>query len=135
VNNAATVTPLGPVAEIDPTAVLRALTINVASVISTRRRGTPVHGTARLGTDGQCVGSGGQSRVYARQQCLHRLRAALEAHTLNLAAEMAGTDLEQLLGTETGNIWEAGQHDSAHWLVPPRDAPSPGSAHNSRRRG
>jgi NAD(P)-dependent dehydrogenase (short-subunit alcohol dehydrogenase family) len=40
--------------------------------------------------------------------------AALEAHTLNLAAEMAGTGLEQLLGTETGNIWEAGQRDSAH---------------------
>ena len=93
VNNAATVTPLGPVTDLDPAAVLRALTINVASVVTLAGVVIPAmirHGWGRIANVCGVVGNlaswpGGN--IYAT--CV----AALEAHTQNLAAELTGTGI------------------------------------------
>jgi NAD(P)-dependent dehydrogenase (short-subunit alcohol dehydrogenase family) len=93
VSHAATVAPLGSVSTLDPAAVLRSLTVNVASVVVLagavvpamlhRGWGRIVNVCAAVGT--QVSWPGGN--VYAA--CV----AALEAHTVNLAAELTGTGI------------------------------------------
>ncbi|WP_165555650.1 SDR family NAD(P)-dependent oxidoreductase [Kribbella pittospori] len=91
VNNTATVMPLGPVTGVQPAAVLRALTLNVGSVITLA--GAVIPGMSRRGwgritnisgIPGNRASTPG-GNVYAA--CV----AALESHTLNLAAELAGS--------------------------------------------
>jgi NAD(P)-dependent dehydrogenase (short-subunit alcohol dehydrogenase family) len=93
INNAATVTPLGPVANLDPAAVLRALSINVASVVTLSGAVIPAmrrHGWGRIanvcGAVGDLVSWPG-GNIYGA--CV----AAVEAHTANLAAELTGTGI------------------------------------------
>jgi len=93
VNNAATVTPLGPVTDLDSAAVLRALTINVASVVTLAGVVIPAmsrHGWGRIANICRVVGDPASwpgGNVYAA------CAAALEAHTVNLAAELTGTGI------------------------------------------
>jgi NAD(P)-dependent dehydrogenase (short-subunit alcohol dehydrogenase family) len=93
VSHATTVAPLGGVSTLEPAAVLRSLTINVASVVVLAGAVVPAmldQGWGRIVNVCAAVGSmvswpGGN--VYAA--CV----AALEAHTVNLAAELAGTGI------------------------------------------
>jgi NAD(P)-dependent dehydrogenase (short-subunit alcohol dehydrogenase family) len=91
VSHSATVAPLGGVSTLDPAAVLRSLTINVASVVVLAGAvispmlhqgwGRIVNVCAAVGT----VVSWPGGNIHAA--CV----AALEAHTVNLAAELTGT--------------------------------------------
>jgi NAD(P)-dependent dehydrogenase (short-subunit alcohol dehydrogenase family) len=93
VNHAATVAPLGAVSVLDPAAVLRSFTVNVASVVVLAGAVIPPmldQGWGRIVNVCASVGNlvswpGGN--IYAA--CV----AALEAHTVNLAAELAGTGI------------------------------------------
>jgi NAD(P)-dependent dehydrogenase (short-subunit alcohol dehydrogenase family) len=93
INNAATVAPLGPVANLDPAAVLRALSINVASVVMLSGAVIPAmirQGWGRIANVCGVVGdldSWPGGNIYAA--CV----AALEAHTAYLAAELTGTGI------------------------------------------
>jgi NAD(P)-dependent dehydrogenase (short-subunit alcohol dehydrogenase family) len=93
VSHAATVAPLGGVSTLEPAAVLRSLTINVASVVVLAGAVIPAmldEGWGRIVNVCAAVGNlvswpGGN--IYAA--CV----AALEAHTVNLAAELTGTGI------------------------------------------
>lgn len=93
VNDASTVAPLGPVADLDAEAVLRALAINVAGVVALA--GSVIPAMRRRGWGrvvNVCRAAGNQTswpggNVYAA--CV----AALEAHSVNLAAELTGTGI------------------------------------------
>ena len=118
VNNAATVTPLGPVTDLDPAAVLRALAVNVASVVTLAGVVIPAmsrHGWGRIANVCRVVGNlatwpGGN--IYA--VCA----AALEAHSVNLAAELTGTGITvnalrvQMMGASL-RTWLAGVDPAA----------------------
>jgi NAD(P)-dependent dehydrogenase (short-subunit alcohol dehydrogenase family) len=92
VNNAAVVAPLGPSADNDPAEWARAITINLTAVATLtfallpgmveRRRGRIVNVSSGVAADARSM-IGGNAYVTSK--------AALEAHTLNLAAEVAGT--------------------------------------------
>jgi NAD(P)-dependent dehydrogenase (short-subunit alcohol dehydrogenase family) len=119
VNNAATVAPLGPVAEVESAAVLRALAIDVASAVTLATAVTlagvvipamHLQGWGRIvnvcGVIGTLAAWRG-SNIYAA--CV----AALEAHTVNLAEELTGTEITvsalrvQKMGT-SARTWLAG---------------------------
>ncbi|GAA1560221.1 hypothetical protein GCM10009789_11880 [Kribbella sancticallisti] len=93
VNHAATVAPLGPVTTLDPAAVLRALTLNVASAVALAGAVIPPmtrQGWGRIANVCSSVGhlvSWPGGNVYAA--CV----AALDAHSVNLAEELAGTGI------------------------------------------
>ncbi|MEV6287857.1 SDR family NAD(P)-dependent oxidoreductase [Kribbella sp. NPDC051770] len=93
VNHAATVAPLGGVSALEPAAVLHAFTVNVASVVVLAGAVIPPmldRGWGRIvnvcGSVGDLVSWPG-GNIYAA--CV----AAVEAHTVNLAAELAGTGI------------------------------------------
>jgi 3-oxoacyl-[acyl-carrier protein] reductase len=112
VNNAAVVWPLGPTAGLDPAAVSAALSINVLGVIGLTSALLAPMTSAEWGRIVN-VSSGIVSRpemmiggtVYAAG------KAALEAHTVNLAAELAGTGV-------TVNAYRPGAVDTAmqEWI-------------------
>jgi NAD(P)-dependent dehydrogenase (short-subunit alcohol dehydrogenase family) len=93
ISHAATVAPLGSVSTLDPAAVLRSLSINVASVVVLAGAVVPAmlhQGWGRIVN--VCTAVGNQvswpgGNIYAA--CV----AALEAHTVNLAAELTGTGI------------------------------------------
>jgi NAD(P)-dependent dehydrogenase (short-subunit alcohol dehydrogenase family) len=107
VNNAAVVAPLGPTASLDPALVDAALKLNVTAVVVLT--GLVLPGMLRNGW-GRIVNiSSGIAQhpagmvggtVYAAS------KAALEAHTLNLAAELDGTGV-------TANVYRPGAVDTA----------------------
>jgi NAD(P)-dependent dehydrogenase (short-subunit alcohol dehydrogenase family) len=112
VNNAAVVWPLGPTTGLDPGDVLSALQINVLGVISlTTAFLAPMvaDGWGRIvnvssgivAHPGMMVGG----TVYAAT------KAAVEAHTINLAAELVGTGV-------TANVYRPGSVDTAmqEWI-------------------
>ena len=111
-NNAAVVTPLGPTASLDPTAVATAVAVNVAAPISLTALALPgmlTAGWGRIvnvssGIAAAPASSPGMS-VYAAS------KAALEAHTLNLAAELEGSGV-------TANVYRPGAVDTAmqQWI-------------------
>ncbi|HEY5429633.1 MAG TPA: SDR family oxidoreductase [Solirubrobacteraceae bacterium] len=118
INNAAAVGPLGATSELDPVEISRSLAVNVVAVISLTAAAIPAmvaDGWGRVvnissgivSNPGMMVGG----TVYAAS------KAAVEAHTINLAAE--------LLGTGTGitvNAYRPGAVDTAmqQWI---RDQP------------
>jgi NAD(P)-dependent dehydrogenase (short-subunit alcohol dehydrogenase family) len=92
VNNAAVVSPLGPSTGNDPAEWARAITINLTAVATLtfallpgmleRRRGRIVKISSGVAADATSM-IGGNAYVTSK--------TALEAHTVNLAAELAGT--------------------------------------------
>lgn len=94
VNNAATVEPLGPTDRLDPGQVTAAIHLNVVAPISLASRVIPVMLQRRWGMIVN-ISSGIVARpesmiggtVYAAS------KSALEAHTVNLAAELNGTGI------------------------------------------
>lgn len=91
VNNAATVMPLGPVTGVHPDAVLRALTINVGSVMTLAGAVIPAMGRRGWGRIANISGVFGDLASIPGGNVYAACVAALETHTLNLAAELAGT--------------------------------------------
>ncbi|MEU0794221.1 SDR family NAD(P)-dependent oxidoreductase [Amycolatopsis sp. NPDC005961] len=92
INNAATVAPLGPTADLSPADVLDAFTINAVAVVALSAAAIPPmveRGWGRIVnvSSGLAVRPadmiGGTTYVATK--------AALEAHTINLAAELVGT--------------------------------------------
>ena len=112
VNNAATVAPLGPTAALDPAAVTLAVAVNVAAPITLSAMllaGMTAAGWGRIvnissGIAAAPASSPGMT-VYAAS------KAALEAHSLNLAAELDGTGV-------TVNVYRPGAVDTAmqRWI-------------------
>jgi NAD(P)-dependent dehydrogenase (short-subunit alcohol dehydrogenase family) len=107
INNAATVEPLGPTAGLDSADVRRAFEVNVVAVIALSGALLPAMveaGWGRIvnvssgiaGRPGDMIGGS----TYAAT------KAALEAHTVNLAAELAGTGV-------TVNAYRPGGVDTA----------------------
>jgi len=111
INNAATVDPLGPTERLDPAAVLAALAVNVAAPITLTARLLPeltaAGGEVVNVSSGAAAGPAGMigGGTYAAT------KAALEAHTLNLAAELDGTGV-------VANIYRPGVVDTSmqQWL-------------------
>ncbi|MEV0288049.1 MULTISPECIES: SDR family NAD(P)-dependent oxidoreductase [unclassified Kribbella] len=93
VNSASTVTPLGPVSALDPAAVLRALTINVASVVALAGAVIPAMGRHGWGRIANVCGAVGNLVSWPGGNIYGTCVAALEAHTVNLAAELTGTGI------------------------------------------
>lgn len=107
VNNAAVVAPLGPTATLDPVAVETAFQVNVTAVVVLTGLVLPgmlqqvwgriVNVSSGIAQNPETMVGG---TVYAAS------KAALEAHTLNLAAELDGTGV-------TANIYRPGAVDTA----------------------
>ena len=112
VNNAAVVAPLGPTQALEPGAATMALAVNVAA---------PINLSAMLLPDMVATGWGRiiniSSGIVATPAAMPGMtvyaasKAALEAHTLNLAAELDGTGV-------TANIYRPGAVDTAmqQWI-------------------
>jgi NAD(P)-dependent dehydrogenase (short-subunit alcohol dehydrogenase family) len=107
INNAATVEPLGPTAELGIADIRRAFDVNAVAVIALGAAVLP--GMVKRGwgrivnvSSGIVAHPGGMvgGTTYAAT------KAALEAHTLNLAVELAGTGV-------TANIYRPGGVDTA----------------------
>ncbi|MGI8711583.1 MAG: SDR family NAD(P)-dependent oxidoreductase [Solirubrobacteraceae bacterium] len=107
VNNAAVVWPLGPTQDLDPEQVAAAIAINVIGAMTLTGRVLPAMIAAGWGRivnvsaaiaehPGMLVGI----NTYATS------KGALETHTLNLAAELAGTGV-------TANVYRPGTVDTA----------------------
>lgn len=107
VNNAATVEPLGPTTEV-PDALLRhAYEVNVFAVYALTRSLLPAMieaGWGRIANVSSGVAGHPQSMV--RANAYAATKAALEAHTLSLAAELSGTGV-------TANVYRPGLVDTA----------------------
>jgi NAD(P)-dependent dehydrogenase (short-subunit alcohol dehydrogenase family) len=93
VNDASTVAPLGPVTDLDSAAVLRALTINVASVVALAGVVIPAMGRQGWGRIVNVCGVAGNQTSWPGGNIHAASVAALEAHTVNLAAELTGTGI------------------------------------------
>ena len=107
VNNAAVVWPLGPTQDVDPAAVAAAIAINVIGPMTLTRRVLPAMLDAGWG---RIVNV--SAAIAARPGMLTGLntyaasKGALEAHTLNLAAELEGTGV-------TANVYRPGTVDTS----------------------
>jgi NAD(P)-dependent dehydrogenase (short-subunit alcohol dehydrogenase family) len=107
INNAAVVAPLGPTAGLDLAVVAAALRINVLGVI-----GLSGVFLAPMLTSGWGRIVNVSSGIVARPEMMAgatvyaATKAAVEAHTINLAAELAGTGV-------TANVYRPGSVDTA----------------------
>jgi 3-oxoacyl-[acyl-carrier protein] reductase len=107
VNNAAVVWPLGPTAGIDPARWAGAVEVNVVAPTRLTVAALPAMLEAGWGrivnvSSGVVANPAGMLRANAYVAT----KAALEAHTLNLAAELAGTGV-------TANVYRPGGVDTA----------------------
>jgi len=112
INNAAVVAPLGPTHTLDPTAIAIAASVNIVA---------PITLSAMLLPDMTAAGWGRivniSSGIAATPAAMPGMtvyaaaKAALEAHTLNLAAELDGTGI-------TVNVYRPGAVDTAmqRWI-------------------
>jgi NAD(P)-dependent dehydrogenase (short-subunit alcohol dehydrogenase family) len=107
VNNAATVEPLGPTVSIAPAGLRLAFEVNVvapAALTSAVLPGMLDAGWGRVVNVSSGIVSNPAGMV--RGNAYAATKAALEAHTLNLAAELAGTGV-------TANVYRPGGVDTA----------------------
>jgi NAD(P)-dependent dehydrogenase (short-subunit alcohol dehydrogenase family) len=93
VNDASTVAPLGPVTDLDSAGVLRALTINVASVVALAGAVIPAMGRQGWGRIVNVCGVVANQAFWPGGNINAACVAAQEAHTVNLAAELTGTGI------------------------------------------
>lgn len=117
VNNAAVVAPLGPTEALDATEVAAAVAVNIVAPITLSTMllpGMAATGWGRIANISSGIAATPASSpgmtVYAAS------KAALEAHTLNLAAELDGSGI-------TANVYRPGAVDTAmqQWI---RDQPA-----------
>ena len=107
INNAAVVAPLGPSVDVDPTEWAKALAVNVVAAAALSSRLLPIMLERKWG---RIVNV--SSSIAARPDAMIGMnayaasKAALEAHTLNLAAEVAGSGV-------TVNAYRPGSVDTA----------------------
>lgn len=107
INNAAVVSPLGATAAIDPLQWATALAVNVTAPAALTIAVLPRMLTARWGRIVNISsGIAAQPAGMVRANAYATTKAALEAHTLNLAAELAGTGV-------TVNAYRPGGVDTA----------------------
>ncbi|HUA30249.1 MAG TPA: SDR family NAD(P)-dependent oxidoreductase [Streptosporangiaceae bacterium] len=107
VNNAATVEPLGPTAAVPATELRRALELNVvapAALTAAVLPGMLEAGWGRIVNVSSGIAARPESMV--RFNAYAATKAALEAHTVNLAAELRGTGV-------TVNVFRPGGVDTA----------------------
>ncbi|MGO8950351.1 MAG: SDR family NAD(P)-dependent oxidoreductase [Ktedonobacterales bacterium] len=107
INNAATVAPLGPSARIVPDAFRNALTLNVvapAALSAFFFPGMRTRGWGRIVNVSSGIAAHPETMIGGNSYAT--TKAALEAHTVNLAAEVAGTGV-------TVNIYRPGTVDTA----------------------
>ena len=107
VNNAATVTPVGPTAAVDPDQWARGFAVNVVGPMRLTRAvldGMIKRGWGRIVNVSSGVVASPDAMI--RANAYATTKAALEAHTLNLAAELRGTGV-------TVNVYRPGRVDTA----------------------
>ena len=107
VNNAATVTPVGPTLDVDPQQWARALAVNVIGPMRLTRAlldSMVKHGWGRIINVSSAIAAAPSAMIGMNAYAASK--AALEAHSLNLAAELAGTGV-------TVNILRPGTVDTA----------------------
>jgi 3-oxoacyl-[acyl-carrier protein] reductase len=107
VNNAAVVWPLGPTHDVDPDAVAAAMTINVVAPMTITRRVLPgmlSAGWGRIVNVSAAIAE--HPGMLAGLNTYAASKGGLEAHTLNLAAELDGTGV-------TVNVYRPGTVDTS----------------------
>ena len=107
VNNAAVVWPLGPSAELDPASWAQALAVNITAAARLSFAALPAMlaaGWGRIVNVSSAIAAHPAGMVRANAYATSK--AGLEAHTLNLAAELAGTGV-------TVNAYRPGGVDTA----------------------
>lgn len=118
VNNAAVVWPLGPTQDVDPDAVAAAMTINVVAPMTLTRRVLPgmlAAGWGRILNISAAIAE--HPGMLTGINTYAASKGGLEAHTLNLAAELDGTGV-------TVNVYRPGAVDTsmqAYIRVQPRE--------------
>ena len=112
INNAGTVAPLGPTQSLDGAEVTRSLTVNVVAPLVLSAAAIPsmrVRGWGRIVNVSSGVVANPGAMVGGNTYAL--TKSALEAHSLNLANELAGTGISV-------NIYRPGRVDTAmqEWI-------------------
>jgi NAD(P)-dependent dehydrogenase (short-subunit alcohol dehydrogenase family) len=106
-NNAAVVWPLGPTQDVDPAALVAAIAINVIGPITLAQRVLPemlAAGWGRIVNVSAAIAA--RPGMLAGLNTYAASKGALEAHTLNLAAELEGTGV-------TANVYRPGTVDTS----------------------
>jgi NAD(P)-dependent dehydrogenase (short-subunit alcohol dehydrogenase family) len=107
INNAAVVWPLGPTAAVDATEWATAMQVNVVTPVALAIALLPGMRAARWGRIvNVSSGIAAHPGAMVGMNAYAASKAALEAHTLNLAAELAGTGI-------TANVFRPGSVDTA----------------------
>lgn len=112
INNAAIVAPLGPTWALDPMAVAAAVAVNILAPITLSSMLIPGMNTAGWGRIiNVSSGIAASPASMPGMNTYATSKAALEAHTLNLAAELEGTGV-------TANVYRPGAVDTAmqRWI-------------------